>query len=96
MEILRRHTRQRAVILNELRKVKTHPTADAIYRMVRKRLPSISFGTVYRNLSLLRDGGDILELTCGKYRCRYDGDNREHYHFICLECENVFDADMPF
>ena len=94
-QIRRRQTRQRAVILNELRKVKTHPTADSVFKMVRKRLPSVSFGTVYRNLNLLRDEGRILELTCGRYSCRYDADASNHYHFFCLGCKRVCDLDKP-
>lgn len=93
--ILRRKTTQRNVILEELRKTKTHPTADSIFKLVRRRVPSISFGTVYRNLNLLRDGGQILELACGKYSCRYDGNISNHYHFFCLGCKRVFDLDMP-
>jgi Fe2+ or Zn2+ uptake regulation protein len=94
-EILRRATRQRKLILEELRKVKTHPTADSLFRATRRRLPSVSFGTVYRNLNLLKDEGQILELTCGKYSCRYDGDTKNHYHFFCLKCKKVFDLDEP-
>ncbi len=94
-EILRRNTKQRRIVLEELRKVKTHPTADVLFRMLRRRLPDISFGTVYRNLNLLRDEGEVLELTCGKYKCHYDGDTSIHYHFLCLKCKNVFDVDMP-
>lgn len=94
-EILRRATRQRKLILEELRKVKTHPTADSLFRAARRRLPSVSFGTVYRNLNLLKDEGQILELTCGKYSCRYDGDTKNHYHFFCLKCKKVFDLDEP-
>lgn len=93
--ILRRTTKQRKTLLEELRKVKTHPTADAIFKMVRRRLPSISFGTVYRNLNLLRDQGEILELVCGKYSCHYDGDIKNHYHLFCLKCKRVFDLDVP-
>lgn len=94
-EILRRTTRQRKIILEELKKVKTHPTADSIFKMARRKLTNISFGTVYRNLNILKDQGQILELTCGKYSCRYDGDTKNHYHFFCLECKNVFDLDEP-
>lgn len=94
-EILRRTTKQRKIILEELRKVKTHPTADSVFRMVRRRVPCVSFGTVYRNLNLLRDQGEILELACGKYSCRYDGKTRNHYHFLCLGCQKVFDLDEP-
>lgn len=93
--IPRRNTRQRRLILEELRKVKTHPAADSIFKLVRKRIPAISFGTVYRNLNLLRDQGEILELSCGRYSCRYDGSTHNHYHFLCLKCKNVFDIDAP-
>lgn len=92
-KIIRRETRQKTIILEELRKVKSHPTADSIFRMVRRRIPCVSFGTVYRNLNLLRDQGQILELACGKYSCRYDGNTTNHYHFFCLKCKRVFDLD---
>jgi Fe2+ or Zn2+ uptake regulation protein len=91
--ISRRATKQRKIILEELRRVRTHPTADSIFKMVRKRLPSISFGTVYRNLNLLKDEGKILELTCGKYSCHYDGNPQMHYHFFCLHCGKIFDIE---
>ena len=54
-----RMTRQRRVILEELCKVDTHPSADEVYVMVRKRLPRISLGTVYRNLEILTQSGEI-------------------------------------
>ncbi|MCM8819958.1 MAG: transcriptional repressor [Candidatus Omnitrophica bacterium] len=94
-EIKRRLTKQRSIILEELRKTKSHPTADIIFKMVRKKLPTISFGTVYRNLNFLRDQGEILELVCGKYSSRYDGDAKPHYHFFCLKCQKILDLDMP-
>ena len=52
-----RMTRQRKLILEELRRMKSHPTADEIYSMVREKLPRISLGTVYRNLQLLTGPG---------------------------------------
>lgn len=93
--IKRRSTRQREVILEALRRVKTHPTADALFQMVRRRLPRLSFGTVYRNLNLLRDEGRILELACGRYSSHYDGDIHPHYHFFCLKCEGLYDVERP-
>ncbi len=94
-KLLRRNTKQRKLILEELKKTKAHPTADMLFRMVRRRLPHISFGTVYRNLNRLRDEGQVLELTCGKRSCRYDGDTRQHYHFFCFKCGRVLDLDIP-
>ena len=78
-EIKRRATKQKGIILEELSKVKTHPTADSVFSIVRKRLPTISFGTVYRNLNLLRDDGKVLELSAGRYSCRYDATTANHY-----------------
>ena len=71
----------------------THPSAEALFKMVRRRLPSISFGTVYRNLNVLRDDGEILELACGRRSCRYDGNPARHYHFVCRSCEGIYDID---
>lgn len=94
-ELVLRNSRQRRILLEELQKLKTHPTADIIYRIVRRKLPKISFGTVYRNLNLLRDQNKVLELTNGRYSCRYDGNINNHYHFLCKNCGNVLDIDFP-
>ena len=71
-----RMTRQRMVILEELRKVKTHPTADELYAMVRTRMPRISLGTVYRNLDFLTESKEILKLESAGSIRRFDGDTR--------------------
>ncbi len=86
-----RMTKQRQVILNELRKVTSHPTADNIYDMVRARMPHISLGTVYRNLELLARQGDIQKLSIDGDRVHYDGDVSEHYHIRCVKCGRVDD-----
>lgn len=88
-------TSQRKVILEELRKVTSHPNADEIFLMVRKRMPSISFGTVYRNLRILKELGLVMELDYGKSFSRFDGNTENHYHFRCLECDRVFDVEKP-
>jgi Fur family ferric uptake transcriptional regulator len=85
-------TRQRQIILQELRSVKTHPSADEIYEMVRIRLPHISLGTVYRNLEILSELGEIqkIEIT-GKLK-RFDGNTHPHYHLRCLNCNRIDDV----
>jgi len=93
--LIRRNTSRRKAVLEELRKVKTHPTADEIYKAVKKRIPGISFATVYRNLGILKEQGELLELDCGAGSSRYDGCSRNHYHFICLGCYRVFDMEEP-
>jgi len=90
-----RLTYQRQVILDILRATKLHPTAEMVYATARERIPSISLGTVYRNLSFLRDRGIIQELDFGKGISRYDGDPNPHYHVRCIGCEKVEDVDIP-
>ncbi len=95
MEKTSRMTKQRKRILEILRNTKSHPTADWIYNQVREEMPNISLGTVYRNLGLLKEKGEILELNYGSSFSRYDGKAHNHYHFTCDRCEGVFDVDMP-
>ena len=91
-----RLTRQRKTILEELRKVTSHPTADEIYQMVKKHLPKISLGTVYRNLEFLSRSGEIQKIEMDKNCCRYDGNPKKHYHIKCIICGRVDDLhDMP-
>lgn len=88
-------TRQRQVILEELRNVASHPSADEIYEMVRKRMPRISLGTVYRNLEILAECGEIRKLELGCSLKRFDGVAEEHYHIRCLHCDRVYDVPPP-
>ena len=90
-----RQTNQRKVILEELCKVTSHPTAGEVYEMVRKRLPRVSLGTVYRNLELLNDCGTIQKLDFGEPHKRFDGNPHPHYHICCSKCERVEDVHIP-
>ena len=89
-----RMTRQRKIILEELRKVNTHPSADEVYDMVRKRLPRISLGTVYRNLEILSKTGEIQKLEPGRTLKRFDGNPYDHYHIRCIQCDRIVDAHI--
>ena len=91
-----RMTRQRQVIVEELCKVDTHPSADEVYAMVRKRLPRISLGTVYRNLEILAESGEIQKLEMGCSPKRFDGKTENHYHLRCIRCNRVVDAPVDF
>ncbi len=94
-QIQTRMTRQRAVILEELRKTTTHPTADELYGKVRERLPRISLGTVYRNLDFLADSGEIRRLEAAGTTKRFDGNMVEHQHVRCLCCGRIGDIMTP-
>ena len=89
-----RLTNQRQVILEELRKVTTHPTASELYDLVRQRLPRIGLGTVYRNLELLSERGIIKKLETGGEQKRFDGNPYDHYHIRCIQCDRIVDAHI--
>lgn len=88
----RRNTQQRKLIYDILSRTDSHPTADWIYERVKRYIPNISLGTVYRNLKVLKDKGLILEISDGK-QSRYDARVDDHYHFRCDACGNVYDIE---
>ena len=90
-----RMTKQKRVILDVLKATKSHPTADWVYERVKKKIPNISLGTVYRNLNILKSQGEIIELSYGKGFSRYDGNSSNHYHFTCESCGKVLDVETP-
>ena len=87
-------TRQRRVILEELRLLSGHPTAREVFDHVRRRLPRISLGTVYRNLDAFARHGMIRTIELGCAGRRYDDDLDEHYHLCCVRCGRIVDAPM--
>ncbi len=89
-----RITKQRQVILEELRKLNTHPSADEIYKVVRRHLPRISLGTVYRNLEVLSELGKIQKLELSGSLKRFDWNTKKHYHIRCVRCNRVDDAPI--
>ena len=92
----RRNTRQRQVVLEELRKLAWHPTATELYEVTRRRLPKISLATVYRNLELLAQMGVIRKLEISGSESRFDSDLDRHYHVRCVRCGRVDDArELP-
>jgi len=88
-----KRSRQREAIVANLRSRKDHPTADMVYKDIRNEFPNVSLGTVYRNLSLLVDLGEVKKITTGTGAEHYDGDVRPHNHFICRCCGRVIDMN---
>jgi len=89
-----RMTRQRRIMLEELAKMRSHPTADEVHRAVRRSLPRVSLGTVYRNLEMLSSQGRIRKLDAAGSRARFDGKTTDHYHVVCTRCGVVSDLPM--
>jgi|AMFO01.1.fsa_nt_gi Fe2+/Zn2+ uptake regulation proteins len=87
-----RETRQRRLVLKTLRATKSHPTAEWLFEQVRREMPTISLGTVYRNLNILRDEGRIRELRVAGRTARWDADLSPHGHFVCTSCGEIRDV----
>jgi len=84
-------THQRTEIYRELARTDEHPDALAIYRRVRRRIPSISFDTVYRALRLLENKGVIRRVGTPADSAQFDANRETHHHFVCSACGAVRD-----
>ncbi|MBQ8546812.1 MAG: transcriptional repressor [Clostridia bacterium] len=90
-----RETKQKTAILEFLRSKRQHCSASQIYDAVRVKIPNISLGTVYRNLSTLLESGEIISVETSDKSVFYDGFTHDHAHFVCQDCKNIFDFDFP-
>lgn len=88
-----KYSKQREAIRVFLCGNRSHPTADEVYEAIRRQFPNISLGTVYRNLNLLSECGDIRKLSYTAGPDHFDYDTSDHYHFVCRDCGRVY--DMP-
>lgn len=93
MDIPRRNSRQRTLIYEAVRASRSHPNAEEIYHDVQKQLPDISLGTVYRNLNLLEEMGQLVRIHTGVGPDRFDAILQMHPHLVCSSCGGVFDLD---
>ncbi|NQV38693.1 MAG: transcriptional repressor [Candidatus Marinimicrobia bacterium] len=87
-----RYSHQREEILKIVQSTRCHPTADWVYDEVRKVIPNVSLGTVYRNLNQLVNTNNINALNDGPV-IRYDGFMEMHDHFKCKKCDTIYDID---
>lgn len=91
-----RNTIQRQLVLQAVQAMQNHPTADEIHVQVAGEHPYISKATVYRNLNLLADTGQIRRVTHLNAADRFDFQLKPHYHIICNCCGKVFDVNLPY
>ena len=94
MEKLRRFSRQRQMVLDVVKNRTKHPTADKAYEILKKDHPEISLGTVYRNLNLLSEMGEISRVETSSVKDHFDGNQHPHAHFVCRKCGGVFDLNL--
>lgn len=95
--MIKRLTRQRRAILEVVRSSSNHPDAAWIYEQVRKKLPSISLGTVYRTLDALVAEGLLQPLARPGQPLRYEAHLDGHLHMVCSRCGNYYDlsSNLP-
>lgn len=90
-----KHSKQRDAILENLRARYDHPTAEMVYLSLKEAIPNISLGTVYRNLALLCEIGDIIKVGASEDgKEHYDGHTHPHSHFFCENCKEIYDLDV--
>ena len=89
-----KYSRQRELVLAEVKSSREHPTADMVYAALKADNPSLSLGTVYRNLNLLAQMGQIHKIGMPEGSDRFDGRTDEHYHMLCQKCGRVYDVQL--
>ena len=90
------YSRQREIILETLKEVNIHPTAEELYKLVNRKYPKISKSTVYRNINILVESNVIRKIKMLSGADRFDYICKEHYHAICEKCGSVFDFMYNF
>lgn len=86
-------THQRQVIYEALSQMEHHPSPEAIYEVVRKQIPSISLGTVYKNLKTFLDTGLLREVSVHHGTIRLEANMSPHHHFVCTQCKAIMDLE---
>ena len=91
-----RLTPQRIAILKFLEGNTDHPTAEDIYRGIKRSYPTLSFATVYNTLQTLTERGEVLEITIDPARKHYDPNITPHHHIVCIECNEIMDVFVDY
>ncbi len=93
-ERFRRMTNQRLVILEHLQESDKHLTVSQLYSAIKPKLPKLSKATVYRNIKLLEEEGEVLSLDIGKKEKLYEAGRESHHHFVCSNCQRIIEINL--
>lgn len=88
----RNHSKKRDEILRALRSTKLHPSAEQLHSMLKESIPDLSLATVYRNIALFREDGQVVSVGFVHGQERFDARTEPHTHFICEGCGSVSDV----
>lgn len=89
-----RYSKQRELIMEAVFKNRVHPTAEYVYKLLKKDHPELSLGTVYRNLNYLAENNMLKKINVPGGSDRFDGTLTRHQHLICRKCGKIFDVDI--
>ena len=92
---IRKNSKKRQVILEALAATTAHPTAQELYQQLKPDYPDLSLGTVYRNLSLFSEQGDVMSVGVFRGQERFDARTEPHAHLHCVQCGRVIDVPLP-
>ncbi len=93
METIRKNSKKRNAILEAMRSTKSHPDAEWLYSKLKPDYPDLSLATVYRNLALFMESGDVVRVCTVSGRDRFDANVEPHGHFVCSRCGRVEDVE---
>lgn len=88
-------SKQRKAIIRILKNTVSHSSAEEIYEQVKREVPGIGLATVYRNLRILKESGQVIELHGANNTARFDGNTGNHHHFHCDRCRKIIDLYEP-
>ncbi len=94
MSVIRRNTIQKQLVMNTVRTLRTHPTAEDVYTSIVRSYPGISKATVYRNLNHLADEGQLLKISVPGAADKYDAEMNIHHHAVCRICGGFMDVTL--
>lgn len=86
-------THQRQVIYEALQSMRGHPSPEEVYARVKKKVPSVSLATVYKNIHLFIDSGIFREVSLHHGSLRVETNAKPHYHLVCTSCKSITDID---
>jgi Fur family transcriptional regulator, peroxide stress response regulator len=96
-ELCHRHnlaaTHQRQVIYETIMALPGHPSPEDIYGRARKKIPSISLATVYKNIRTFLDSGVLREVSLHHGSLRVESNHHPHHHLVCINCKTIMDLD---
>ena len=92
--INRRSTIQKDLVRNAVSEMKKHVAANEVYDFIKERYPTIGKGTVYRNLDILVEEGELRKIEVPDGSNRFDFILKKHYHVRCVKCGEISDVDM--